>query len=524
MSQSAEGSTLGLEYYVRVLRRQWLVIVASVLLGGLIAGFFLLLTPTRATATADVNINIISTDPFNASKQASSLLDGTTETQIATSYSVAKDAANEMGTGASAAEVRRNVSVDAVTGASVVHIAFTAPTAAEAQAGADAVAGAYLAYRTAQAQTKLDALLKGVETRRTQLGEELANANSRISSSKSGTTEANQAASDRDLITMELNTLLTQKSVLAQIDTAGGSVLTTASQNDVVVKPSKTQTLGAGLLVGGVLGLIAAFIVNPFDRRLRNAQEVRRITGAPILADISSLNASIPASDDTLELLRVARERILTDLPVDAHVITIFDDTPGEVLSDIPVNLAVVMAEQDLTTHLILPGPPAFSAEIRVGLDLISQSADESGNLYRSGLSQHLDVFIPAEADPAGNSSPDMSKDVRDRVSQHRQGELHFVVLDHASPRSSQLAALRHSDAVVIVAALRASRSDRIADVVTESARLGIAVLGTIAVPRERSLPSPQTLVPTPAPPGERVVAGEEPDADSYALSSSAPK
>ncbi len=522
MSQPAEGSALGLEYYGRVLRRQWLVIVAGVLLGGLTAGAFLVLTPSVATATADVNINIISTDPFNATKQASSLLDGTTETQIATSYSVAKDAAREMQTGATAAEVRRNVTVNAVTGASVVHITFTAPTGAEAQTGADAVAGAYLAYRTSQAQTKLDAILKGVETRRTQLGDELANANSRISSSTSGSTEANQAASDRDLITIELNTLLTQKSVLAQIDTAGGSVLTTASENDVVVKPSTAQTLGAGLLVGGVLGLIAAFIINPLDRRLRSAQEVRRVTGAPVLADIRSESASIPESGETLELLRAARERILSDLPVDAHVITIFDDSPGSFSSDISVNLAIVMAQSDLTTHLILPRSPDSTAALRADLDLITPSADESGVVYRSGLADTLDVFVPAGEGPAEHSDPDVSRFLRDRVTTRQPEELHFVVLDQASPRSSQLAALRLSDAVVIVAALRRSRSDRIADLVTESAHLGIAVLGTITVPHTRALRAPPGRASSSV--GERAISGDEHGAHSHAVSASAPR
>ena len=519
MSQSADGSALGLEYYGLVLRRQWLAIVGGVVLGALAAGTFLVIIPSTATATADVTINIISTEPFNASKQASGLLDGTTETQIATSYSVAKDAAKQIGSGVTAAEVRRNVEIDAVTGASVVHIAFTSPTASGAHIGADAIADAYLAYRTAQAQTKLNAILQGIEARRTELGADLADANSRISSSVPRSAEANQATSDSDLILIELNTLLTQKSVLSQIDTAGGSILTTASQNDIAMNPDTTQTLGAGLLAGGVLGLIAAFAINPRDRRMRNALEVSRATNFPVLADIRSKNASIPESRGTLELLRTARERILTDLPINARVIAIFDDTGGRFPSDIPINLAVVLAQSGLTTHLILArSSDVLSTTLHTNLDLIEPSSDESGVTYRSRISHNLGVSFPAASGRASDLDLELSKFVRDRVDELRTEELHFLVLDRAAPRSSVLAALRLSEAAIMVIGLHHSRVDGVTDIVTESARLGTAFLGTITVPHERSLAAPNGST-TPD-----LHDRKSSDADSHAVSSSAQK
>ncbi|TFD66680.1 hypothetical protein [Cryobacterium gelidum] len=523
MSQPADGSALGLEYYGIVLRRQWRVIVGGVVLGALAAGAFLVIIPSTATATTDVTINIISTDPFNASKQASGLLDGTTETQIATSYSVAKDAAEQMGSGVSATEVRRNVEIAAVTGASIVHIAFTSPTASGAHMGADAIADAYLAYRTAQAQSKLNAILQGIEARRTALGADLADANSRISSSAPRSAGANQATSDSALITIELNTLLTQKGVLSQIDTAGGSILTTASQNDITMNPDMTQTLGAGLLAGGVLGLIAAFAINPRDQRLRNALEVSRATNFPVLADIRSKSASIPESRGTLELLRTARERILTDLPINTQVIAIFDDTGGRFPSDIPINLAVVLAQSGLTTHLILPrSSGVFSTTLHTNLDLIEPSPDESGVTYRSRISHNLDATFPTASGRASDLDLDLdlevSKFIRKRVDELRTEELYFLVVDRAAPRSSVLAALRLSEAAIVVVGLRHSKVDGVADIVTESARLGTAFLGTITVPQERSLPAPNGST------APDMHDRKSSDADSRAVSSPAQK
>jgi hypothetical protein len=85
----------------------------------------------------------------------------------------------------------------------------------------------------------------------------------------------------------------------------------------------------------------------------------------------------------------------------------------------------------------------------------------------------------------------EVAKFVRDRVDERRTEELHFLVLDRAAPRSSVLAALRLSEAAIMVVGLHHSRVDGVADIVTESTRLGTAFLGTITVPHERSLPAP---------------------------------
>lgn len=492
MAQSAEASPFGLEYYGLVLKRHWLVVVAGVALGGLAAVGFLALTPQTSTATADVNINIISTDPFNVTKQASSLLDGTTETQIATSYSVAADAAKALKTGLTANDVRRNLTVVAVTGASVVHISFTAPTKAAARAGANAVAVSYLNYRTTQAQSKLDSILKGVETRRTQLGAELVDANSRISSNPPGSTAANQAVSDRDLVTIELNALLAQKSGLAQIDPQGGSVLTTASENEVTVKPSSMQVLGAGVLAGGVLGLIAAFVISPFTRRMRTAHEVARAAQAPVLADIRSRKATVPETGDSLEALRTARERILTELPSEARLITILDDTSGLYPSDVPANLALVLAQSGVTTQLIVPRPStAGEHSLRDSLHLAAAPRSAAGTVCDSSISPHLQVFFPAPASTDTDADAFVPGAIRDHVVASQSGDLHLLVLDRSAPRSSLLAALRLSDAVIVVAELRHSRADDLAGVAAEAAQLGTRFLGAITVSRGRAMQPP---------------------------------
>ncbi|HYI33590.1 MAG TPA: hypothetical protein VEX88_09030 [Glaciibacter sp.] len=473
MSQQQDAATLGLDYYGFVLRRQWMVVLAGLVLGGLAALGFYAVSPSPVKATAVVNISVISTDPFNTTKQASSLLDGTTETQIATSYTVAEDAAKKMGSDTTPGEVRRRLTVDSESGASIVHITYAAPSSKEARAGADAVAESYLAHRTSRAQAKLDSILQAVEERRIALGTQLADANARISEARAGTLAANQANSDRDLVTIELNSLLAQKGALEQVDTQGGEVITEAARNEVTVQPSLSQLLLVGLLAGGLLGVVAAFVVNRFDHRMRNANEVRRATEAPVLADIHSAEASIPQDEATLELLRAARERIFADLPQDAQVIAVVDDTPGELFSDIPVNLAFVTAAGGVPTTLILPSASKeLKRVLHASLHLGEPLPDEAGEVYQSGRVHELTVSFPSAMGPA--------------MGPRRAGELHFVVIGRAASQSSALAALRLSDALVLVAVKKRTRADDAEQILDEASRLDINFLGSILVPHNR--------------------------------------
>jgi len=473
MSQQSDAATVGLDYYGFVLRRQWLVVVGGLALGGLAALVLFSAYPLPVKATAVVNLSVISTDPFNTSKQASNLLDGTTEAQIATSYTVAADAAKKMGFGSTPDEVRRNLEVESQSGASIVRLTYAAPTSERARAGADAIATSYLDYRTTRAQTKLDSILHEVEARRTDLGTQLADANSRISEAGAGTLAASQAVSDRDLVTIELNALLSQKGALEQVDTEGGEVITEAAHNDVA-QPSLGQWVLIGLLAGAIVGIVVAFAVNRFDRRMRGADEARRATDAPVLADVHSVVASIPHDETTLELLRTARERILADLPQGAQVIAIVDDTPPELHADISAELALVTANSGVPTTLVLPQPaPGLRHALRTALELEDPRPGDDREACRSALASRLTVSFPSAGAPV--------------IVKRRAGEVYFVVIGQGASPSSALAALRLSDALVLVAVKHRTRADDARQVLEEASRLAVSFLGTVLVPRNRT-------------------------------------
>ena len=320
---AAYEQTLGVSRYLSVLRRQRRVAVAGVVFGVLAACLYLLIAPHTVTATTAVNLNVITTEPFNQQRPASGLLDAPTEADIASSHAVAEGAAELLGGELTASQVRQSSQVSSSGGASVVRVAFTAPTEQEAVRGADAIAQAYLEFRSDQAEQRIDTMLTSMNTRIEKLNEALLQANRELVSAEPGTTDYAQAVSQQQQIQVELDSLLSQRNALTSVDTTGGIVLTSARDSQFERSPSSRMALATGLAGGLVLGIVAAFARNPFDRRLRSSTDVAEVLGAPLLADLEPRKGEVP-DDDAHEQMRVIYER-LRSLDSSGGPVMVFD-------------------------------------------------------------------------------------------------------------------------------------------------------------------------------------------------------
>ncbi|GAB3616265.1 hypothetical protein GCM10027416_08220 [Okibacterium endophyticum] len=462
---------LSLGRYAAIVRRQWKVIVASTVLGALIAVVSLLLVGQSYTARTDVNINVISTDPFNAQRSASGLLDGTTEAQIASSHVVAATVADELGL--SAAELRSSLEATVIPDATVIRISMTAPSAREARAGADAIAEAYLAYRSEQAEQRLSGILSRIAERLDDLQEQLVDANSRVSAAVPGSSEANQATSDRDLILIELDSLLAQKTTTESIDTSGGSILTSAGENEVATAPSRTIFLATGVLAGLAVGLLLAFAINAFRHRVRDAGDVARATGIRVLAQIPPEDGSVPATGSVLDAIRVARERILSVSEAAGRVFAVIDDTDGHNVSLAAVNLAASFAEAGQPTRLVVPGASA-ELETRVSSAVAAL--------------EHLEFIAVADSQAAPDAGRHVMTDelrgLLDADGGRSHDALTVLVLPKDSDRSSRVAAARLSDALVLIAELDRSEAGRLETEIDDLLEVGGVFLGALVVHR----------------------------------------
>jgi capsular polysaccharide biosynthesis protein/Mrp family chromosome partitioning ATPase len=482
---------LGLGHYWYVVSRQWRVVVAGAALGLLVAGAVLLVLPSKYTATTDVRLNVISSTPFDSAHAASTLLDDSTETQIAGSYAVARAASAALHGSLTASALREGSTITASTGATIVHVQFTSASTSKAVKGADALATAYLDYRSTAAKKQISAIVDSVNKSLADLQAKLADANGRVAASPANSTAGVQAATDREVIVAEISTVSTQKSGLQQIDTSGGSLLTSAEQNDVTHSPSALLTLLGGLLAGAVVGVIAAFIVNVFDRRIRSPREVEYRLGVPVLGDIDDTAATIPADGAARGAFRRIRERLLTELDPSVRSIAIIDDTGAEPRSDVAANLAVVLTRAGTLATLVVVGTTDDErAMLRDRLGLVAHASERTAVPHRSSEISGLLVALPIEAE--GDYASVSTKAISKLTS--TAAEYHVIIsLPSDADEASRRSVARSVDAAIIVIATNSSRSDQIEQIITELAATGTQLLGAIVVPAGRTLAGTDT-------------------------------
>ncbi|MDQ4138410.1 MAG: hypothetical protein M3116_06135 [Actinomycetota bacterium] len=430
MNSQPQPQPVSIEWrtYGTVLRDRWRMLAAGAAIGGILAGGYLVAIGKTATATTDVNVTVISTDPFSGARNAAGLLDATTESKIATSQAVAATAAEAVGGDVTAAELRGGVAAELVSEATVMRITYANPDAELARQGADAIAAAYLEYRESMAQRRLTKMYDNLEGRLSELRDELVDVNARSASAAGGSPEANQAESDRDMIASEINSLLASKSALDTVDTSGGSILNAAADNAVTTSPNQPLILLSGILAGLTLGLLAAFGIRLVSRRrVRVRSDLEQLTGG-VVADIPAA-----AHDRPLETFRYVRERLIAAFPAKARVIALVDGTVGSSGNGIPEQLATAFQEIGRATTVV-----------RV-----------DGELARTKA-----------------AAPEREK----------PGSLVLLVVPADVDRSAVLVVGRLADAAVFLVEPGATRAATLADFKREFDAAGLAVLGSLTV------------------------------------------
>lgn len=483
--QTEESPSLALGHYVAVLRRRWRVVLVVFILGIAAAVAYLQLVQRQATATTTVNISVISTAPFDATRSDADLLDSATEQQIASSSAVATVASESLDD-VTARELRSGLEVTLMTDATVMRISYTAGSPEQARAGADAIADAYLTYRTDRAEERKQGNIDNLTERLDELRGDLRTANRRLDRASPGTSQYTQAESDRQLISIEVDGIVTQISQIQQIDTESGTVLTAAADNPVTYEPRRGLILATGGLGGLAFGLVAAFVVNTLDRRVRDQNDVEGAGGGQILSRLTSRSATIPATGGDLDALRVARERLLAAAGT-RRVVALIDGTRGPAASDVPVNFAAVLTETSSRVEAILPECPSeYVSELERVLELKSLRDDERGETLGARRLTGLDVYLPHPDDAAIDD--DTTGVVRSVVGAQRNPDQFTVIaLPPSASAANRLAAARIADAVVMVIEEQATRIDDIAQVVAEAREVGSRVVGVIVVPSGRA-------------------------------------
>lgn len=474
MEPGNASTPLDIEQYVHVLLRQWRLIAATAVLGLVAAIGFLAVVPRQYTATTTVNLTVISTEPFAARSAPSSLLDDQEERAIAQSHIVAEHAAGIMEGGMTAAEIRSSSSVATSSGAAVVSVSFTEGSPEQATSGADAVASSYLSYRRERADERIAVLVDGLTSRINDIEAQVGEIDDTLSALPEGDPSAARHATERQQMLNELDGLLAERNGLQSVDTTAGYVLSAAADNAMEQAPSDSLTLLTGVAAGVVLGVVAAFLRNPRDRRLRTGSEVVRALGAPVLARLGVVNDQIPARGLEADALRVARERML-GIVRQGDTIIVVDASHADQISSAALNLAVVTAQSGQRVQLIAPEDPQhvrfrLSGVLEPGEDEV-EFAGSGGSLRFVGVT---DVGDESQADLL------VTQGITGVIEGAGRRTLTFLVFTSQACPASVLAAMRVAQAMVLVARDKATTSTEVSWLRQEAEAVGTDLVGAI--------------------------------------------
>jgi Mrp family chromosome partitioning ATPase len=258
--------------------------------------------------------------------------------------------------------------------------------------------------------------------------------------------------------------------------------------------------LATGGMVGLLIGLLLAFARERFDRRLRNAADVRDRGRMPVLATLDE--RTTPHFDDVLQpygaggrVFNRLRNEVLASLQPGDRVIVVTGASRGSGATLVSANLAAALARTGSDVVLIgahLPDSVVDAAPLARMLgvsatpglsDLLAGRVSLARALQRTPRIPSLRVITTGGAATAAGLM--QSQRLRDTLEAlRRQGG--YVVIEAPSTSSSadaqSLASL--ADAAILAVELRRSRRPALLDAAEQLQRVGTPLLGAVVLPR----------------------------------------
>ncbi|MGW0191205.1 hypothetical protein ACWDV7_36565 [Streptomyces sp. NPDC003362] len=349
--------------------------IASGLVLGLLGGVLLVLLRAGSYSSTSEVLVRSRTDPFSTfGVSADNQLSMGTERQIALSAAVADRAAHTLGQPSRADALLANLRVTNPPDTQVLRFEYTAGTAKRAARVTNAFADAYLADRQDRTEAMVKRMTAGLEQQIAVLTEK-TDARSAESGSTTGL---------RD----QIGVLQRRASDIRSYDTSGGDVVRRAEPPSQPSGPGPAWLVGLGLVAGGLLGVVLAWLRSALEPRARSVGEVQGALGAPVLGILPG-----PEPDDA-DQLRVGRT---DDSRAQAYRALAFRLRGGERR---PGALLVVAPRQDRNAEAAAANLAAALAESGDDVLLLDATASAPGLPDRLPLA--ADAAAPAGA-PEGS-------------------------------------------------------------------------------------------------------------------------
>ncbi|SCF26415.1 Capsular polysaccharide biosynthesis protein [Micromonospora viridifaciens] len=283
----ARQHPVGLVELARIPLRRWRAVLGAAAVVLLAVLVYLFVLPATYTATTAVVVRPVVTDPFSVpSGGADRAVNMTAESGVASSNDVIDKVAAI--TGRDTKEVADALEVETPVGGQLMRFNYRAPSEREAIEGANGAAQAYLDLRRGIYENQRAAVLKsyddtiGVVTAQRTTTQRSLPSQSATSPSPRISALLDQLRALND----QLATLAEQRSKIASADLSPGSITSAARPPIPSSRDAAPLILVAGLLGGLLLGVLAAFLRESLDRRLRTTAEAVAAIGAPLLGTV----------------------------------------------------------------------------------------------------------------------------------------------------------------------------------------------------------------------------------------------
>ena len=259
---------------------------------------------------------------------------------------------------------------------------------------------------------------------------------------------------------------------VADVESAGGAqVITTAEAPSSPVSPNPIRDGAVALVLGAVLGVGVAFLVDTLDERIRSAGDLERVAGGlPTLALIpesprGSDATFVAARDDArgpmaeaFRTLRTAVKFAAIDHPI--GVIQVTSAAAGEGKTTTVANLAVALAQGGDRVAVVCCDLRRPKLQERMGVSLVPGLTDVLlGEVTLDEAVRRYDtnVFVLPAGSLPPNPSELLSSQKATAVIRALAEKVDLVVIDCTPvlPVTDSLVVSRMSDATIVVADAR---------------------------------------------------------------------
>jgi len=284
---AAEPRSVELRDYAQVVRRRWVLIAVITVLGVVLGAAYSLEQGPSYAATSEVVVEPATQGPLNPPAQPNLAVNMVTEQAVAESATVAALAARNMPSSVAAAvaagKLASHLTVTVPLQSNVLELSWQAGSPQAAQHGANTFANAYLTYRHHMLASQISSLTATLTGQVSSLRRQITSVSTRLNTTVSGGTEHQTLEAELGQLNDRLTKVSDTLASLPTYNVSGGTVILAALPlRSAGLGRSVVLTLAA--LVALLIGVVAAFIRDALDDRLRDTAALERKLDAPALA------------------------------------------------------------------------------------------------------------------------------------------------------------------------------------------------------------------------------------------------